>query len=229
MDATQQFEADFNSIEHLLRMALQIETFMPFTQLVRKYAEEHPRWKDADFLRRIARIRNVIIHEKREPYCHAVIPTPAIAEELRRCKERLLNPARALPTFERTVETINLDDSLTQVLSLVHQRDYSQFPVYEEGRFKGLLTENGVTRWLAMCAAKSRFAVQLDGIAVSHVLNIDAQRENFQVVSSDTPVDDVATQFAKFPLLEAVLVTANGKDTEELLGIATRWDVLHLS
>jgi predicted transcriptional regulator len=210
-------------------MALRIDTFVPFARLVRKYAQEHPRWKDADFLRTIARIRNVIIHEKTEPYRHAVIPAPAIAEELARCKERLLNPARAFPTFERMVQTINLDDSLTQVLSLVHQRDYSQFPVYEERRFKGLLTENGVTRWLAMRAAKSRFAVQLNGIAVSQVMNIDARRENFQFVSSDTTVDDVATQFAEFPLLEAVLVTANGKDTEELLGMATRWDILHLA
>jgi hypothetical protein len=80
-----------------------------------------------------------------------------------------------------------------------------------------------------MCAAKSTFTVQLDGIAVSHVLNIDAQRENFQFVSSNTPVDDVATQFVRFPLLEAVLVTANGKETEELLGMAARWDILHLA
>jgi hypothetical protein len=39
-----------------------------------------------------------------------------------------------------------------------------------------------------MCAAKSTFAVQLDGIAVSHVLNIDAQRENFQFGNAEAAI-----------------------------------------
>ncbi len=42
-------------------------------------------------------------------------------------------------------------------------------------------------------------------------------------------VDDVTALFAKQALLEAVLVTASGDETEGLLGIATRWDILHLA
>jgi hypothetical protein len=41
-------------------------------------------------------------------------------------------------------------------------------------------------------------------------------------------VDELSALFAKQALLEAVLVTASGKQTEDLLGIATRWDILHL-
>ena len=228
IDLIQQFEADFNAIEDSLRNALGIDSHIPFTQLVRKYGDQHVRWKDAEFLRSIARIRNVIVHEKREPYSHVVIPAPAIVEELRNCRERLLNPARALPTFQRTVETISGKDSLTRVLSVIHQRDYSQFPVYEEGRFRGLLTENGVTRWLSKCVAESIALLDLRQISALHVLQSEEQRENCHFVSGNMPVDAVSNLFTKFPLLEAALVTLSGEESEELLGIATRWDMLQL-
>jgi hypothetical protein len=41
-------------------------------------------------------------------------------------------------------------------------------------------------------------------------------------------VDDVRGLFAAQPVLEAVLITANGSQAEKLLGMATRWDVLQL-
>ncbi len=229
MELIQEFESDFNAIEHLLRTALRIDNYVPFTQLVRSYAEEHAQWSDADFLRRIARIRNVIVHEKREPYCHLVIPAPAIVEELRQCKERLLNPLRAIPKFQRLIETISMHDSLHRVLNIIHQRDYSQFPVYECTNFRGLLTENGITRWLAGHIATGISSVELDHIAVRQVLESEEERQNHQFVSREMRVDAVVTLFARHALLEAVLVTTTGNETEDLLGIATRWDILHLT
>jgi hypothetical protein len=41
-------------------------------------------------------------------------------------------------------------------------------------------------------------------------------------------VDDVRGLFSSNEILEAVFITANGKESEGLLGIATRWDMLHL-
>jgi CBS domain-containing protein len=53
--------------------------------------------------------------------------------------------------------------------------------------------------------------------------------KNYHFVASDVRVDEVSTLFQRHALLEAVLVTANGTETEELLGIATRWDMLHFA
>jgi predicted transcriptional regulator len=229
IDLIQRFEADFNAIEQFLHVALGIEEHETFTQLVHKYAKSHAGWGDAELLKRIAKIRNVIVHDKTEPFHYPVVPTPAINEELRKCKERLINPARALPTFQRRVETISIDDTLTRVLKTIIHREYSQFPVYEDKRFRGMLTENGVTRWLARHVARTLSLVELDDIFVSHVLQNEEARKNHQFVAGDVRVDEVTALFAKQTLLEAVLVTASGNHTEDLLGIATRWDILHLA
>jgi hypothetical protein len=84
----EQFEADYNAVDHFLRKALRSDKYEAFTRLAQKYANLHERWGDAELLTTIAKIRNVIVHEKTEPFRHIVIPTSAIAEELRQCKER---------------------------------------------------------------------------------------------------------------------------------------------
>jgi predicted transcriptional regulator len=114
------------------------------------------------------------------------------------------------------------------VLKIIDERDYSQFPVYADKRFRGLLTENGVTRWLARHVAKTLSLVELDEIPIGHVLQNEEERKNHQFVSRNMRVDDVSALFAKQALLEAVLLTASGKESEKLLGIATRWDIRHL-
>jgi CBS domain-containing protein len=117
--------------------------------MVRRYADQHGGWADAELLITVFKIRNLIVHERTDLHRHVVIPTLAVAEGLKHCKERLMNPARAVPTFQRTVETISVHDTLSGVRKIIEERDYSQFPVYEDNRFRGLLTENGVTRgWL---------------------------------------------------------------------------------
>ena len=166
----QQFEADFNVVDHFLRVALDSEDHVGFTKLVRRYSNEHVGWADAEFLTTIAKIRNLIVHERTHLHRHVVIPTLAIAEGLKHCKERLMNPARAVPTFQRTVETISMHVTLSRVLKTINERDYSQFPVYDDKRFRGLLTENGVTRWLARHVSQSVSSARLGDIPVSQVL-----------------------------------------------------------
>ena len=228
-DLIEQFEADYNAVDRFLRGALDTDDYVGFTKLVRRYANEHVGWADAELLTTIAKIRNLIIHERTDLHRHVVIPTLAIAEGLKHCKERLMNPARAVPTFQRAVERISIHDTLSSVLKIIEERDYSQFPVYEDERFRGVLTENGVTRWLARHVSQSVSSVRLGDIFVSHVLQSEEVRKNHQFVPGDMPVDEVSALFAKQAMLEAVLVTATGKQTEDLLGVATRWDILHLA
>jgi predicted transcriptional regulator len=146
----------------------------------------------------------------------------------RACKDQLINPLRAFPTFRRKVETILLHDSLSRVLKIIAQRDYSQFPVYDAERFQGLLTENGITRWLAHHVTNNLSLVELDDIPVKQVLRNEEKRKTYHFVSRDTHVDDLRGLFSSDKILEAVFVTASGKESEGLLGIATRWDMLHL-
>ena len=157
-----------------------------------------------------------------------MIPTPAIVQKLKECRDRLINPPGVIPTFQRKVETLLIQNPLARVLKIIRQRDYSQFPAYEGERFRGLLTENGITRWLAHHVDTKFSSVELEDVSVKEVLQNEERLKTYHFVPADSRVDDVSGLFALHGELEAVLITTEGKESEPLLGIATRWDILHL-
>jgi hypothetical protein len=100
--------------------------------------------------------------------------------------------------------------------------------VYEDNRFHGLLTENGITRWLARHVATKLSLVELEEELVAQVLQNEEERKNYCFVAPNMRVDDVCSLFASNSLLEAVLITASGKESEALQGIVTRWDIIQI-
>lgn len=226
LDVIERFEADYNAIDHHLRRELGIDKNASFSQLVREYGRRHAGWRDGELLMVVAEVRNAIVHGKTEPYRYVAVPAPAIMENLNRSRERLTHPARVIPTFQRAVRTVSVDDSLASVLRLVHEFQFSQFPVYDDARFRGLLTENGVVRWMAKHVTVTLSLVELDEVRAIDVLKNEERRKSFNFVSRDCRVDDVCALFATNEWLEAVLVTANGRDSEGLIGIATRADII---
>lgn len=226
LDLIEEFQTNYNAVDRFLRGELQAAKQISFIALVSEYSRKHPGWRDGDLLRVIAEVRNAIVHGRTEPYRYVAIPTSSLARELELCRDRLIRPEIVIPKFQRTVETVAVQDTLGRVLRLVHTRDYSQFPVYENNRFCGLLTENGITRWLARHVSDSLSLVDLDEIPVAQVLRDQEKFETWTFMSREQRVDDLLGRFSAIPLLEAALITAHGKDSEKLIGIATRWDVL---
>lgn len=227
LDVIERFEADYNVVEQFLRKNLGTDKYVTFAHLVNTYSRKHPGWRDADLLRVIGDVRNAIVHGKTEPYHYVAVPTPALAQSVRACKERLTSPARAIPIFQRKVESVSVHDDLAKVLRVIKDRDYSQLPVYDGEKFRGLLTENGITRWLAHHVTTNISLVELEDVPVKEVLQNEEKRKNFRFIARDVPVDEVSESFALQELLEAVLITETGRESEALLGIATRWDIVH--
>lgn len=231
-DLFQRFVAAYNSIDHFLRKHLGKEDKVPFpsfASLVRDYERTHrlvTDCADCDYLRMTAKLRNVILHEITKPYQHVAVPTLPVVERLERICQRLTNPPLVVPQFKRRVETATPDDSLAAVLRKIREKDYSQFPVYDGEKFRGLLTENGITRWLAHHLSKEMSLVELDEVPVSQVLPEEEKRQNWLFVACDKTVGEAKALFAAKELLEAVLITQSGNRTEKPLGIITRWDVL---
>src|SRR5216683_349081 len=100
LDLIQQFEADYNAVDHFLRKASGSDKQISFAHLVNEYSRRHTGWRDADLLKTIADVRNAIVHGKTEAYRYVAVPTPAIAQNLKACRDRLTNPARVIPTFQ---------------------------------------------------------------------------------------------------------------------------------
>ena len=81
-DLTEQFEADYDAVDRFLRGALDADDHIGFSKMVRRYADQHGGWADAELLITTAKMRNLIVHERTDLHRHVVIPTLAVAEWL---------------------------------------------------------------------------------------------------------------------------------------------------
>jgi CBS domain-containing protein len=90
----------------------------------------------------------------------------------------------------------------------------------------GLITENGITRWLAHHVHTVDSLVEIQDVSISALVKEEETSENVGFISRATSVDAILQLFSDRPLLEAALITNNGRKTESLLGIVTRWDVV---
>ncbi|HRO98099.1 MAG TPA: CBS domain-containing protein [Flavobacteriales bacterium] len=225
-DLLDRFLATFNQVEKALRKKLKAEGHASFTSLVDAYDRQRRLGRDVDFLKTVANLRNVLVHDKTEHKQHLAIPTLEVVKGLERVLERIEHPKRVVPAFQRKVEVVAPTHSLGEVLRRINAVDYSQFPVYEAGRFLGVLTENGITRWLAHHIEHTMSLVDLNEVPVRDVLQEEEQREVCRFIARDLTVDEARVHFADHRLLEVLLITQTGRKDQELLGIMTRWDLL---
>ena len=226
LDRIERFIAAQNAIEHYLRETLNEPNRTSYTSMLYEYARRNPSWRARETLRRFAQLRNVVVHEKTRAYEYLSIPVPAVVEEIERIRDRLLNPERVYPQFKRKVLTIQLSTPLSDLLKLISEHGYSQYPVYEGRKFRGLLTENGITRWLADHIVETMSLVELADEKVEAVLLNEEARENYEFVSRHELLDEVVRKFSHNIFLEAVLITQTGRKDQRLLGMITRWDIL---
>jgi CBS domain-containing protein len=228
LDRIERFINAYNAIDRYLREYFRSEKYVPFSQLVREYRGKNVYWRDDDELQVFADLRNYLVHERTEMYQYLSVPTPGVVEQIEGIRDRLIAPERVFPAFRRKVVTVQAGDSLMQVLATIAHEGFSQFPVYEGERFTGLLTESGITRWLAGRASRKLDQLDLDEVTVAEVLVKEDGRRNCLFVPRDLPLLEAAGLFAQKRMLEALLITETGRETQTLLGIVTRWDMFKL-
>jgi len=230
MDLIERFVGAFNAIDLYLENALHTTHTQSFRSLVDLYAKRNKWWKDADWLRVYTDLRNIIVHDKVAAFEYPCVPTQATVERVERIRDDLLHPERLLPRFQKPVVTIAPDDSMSHILRIMHRDHYSHFPVYgmQQGKQSclGLLTENGIARWLAEWVCEEKSLIDLDKQHVREVLNREERRQNFHFAPPHAPVREILHQFHDNPYLEAVLITLNGDPHELPQGIITRRDVM---
>lgn len=217
----ERFIAAYNAIDNRLGQILNAE--QTFRSSVDQFARANPWWRDAETLRLFATIRNFLVHEKQLPFDYPVVPGEAAVREIEAVRERFLRPVTLGEEFRREVLVLHPAAPLREALGLIAKRELSRFPVYDGERFFGLLTENGIARFVAAQEMNGPgFSAQTP---IEKVLSRETKRRNYRFAAEKIPVSQAAYWFAQNTFLEAILITPNGAESRKLSGIVTRGDV----
>jgi predicted transcriptional regulator len=167
----------------------------------------------------------VLVHRRTLPALEMATPTDEVVAKLEMIRDRMTHPPRVYPRFRKQVAVVAPQDSLEQVMRLVAKSGFSQFPVMDGDEFVGLLTENGITRWLACKIVTSLSLVDFADARVRDLVGNEERRKNFLFVDRKMAMVEVKEKFRSNGLLEAALITEKGQAGEKLLGLINRWDL----
>jgi|GEM_PF-5162606 len=229
-DLNAQFVALFTQVELALKSRLKVrgDSRIMVSQLIHEYATRNPLWREsAERLHTFREIRNFLAHQSGSDG-DPVLVTQESVEALRSIAESLIHPEFVATRFRRDVTCVSKNDELGKVLRLAFECGYSQFPIVDDGRFGGLITENEIVRWMGHRVQRGSSEVTFSAVRVAQVVTEKDPTMTgipiFKFISLDAPVDEAIAMFATEQALEVLLLAKSGTKHTPIEGIITQWD-----
>nr|WP_300004039.1 CBS domain-containing protein [Tissierella sp.] len=229
MNNNQEFMKSFNNIEKELRKSIDAFRNVAFYELVEKNAQENKIVeKYAAELKTLADLRNFIVHgDIGDPLAVAADKT---VERINHIEKQLINPIKINEVFTNNVIGVREETSLAALLDIIKEKSYSQFPVISEAGFVGLVTENGITNWLAKNAKNG--IVSIEDAIIKDVMEEEEEKESYSVLTSEDTLYSVIEMFdtarkAKDKTFVVIVLKDYTKNIQlsDIYTIITPWDM----
>ncbi|WP_049360707.1 CBS domain-containing protein [Corynebacterium aurimucosum] len=145
------FLAAFNDIEQHLRSNLNAKNSDSFWWIVDRAREKHIIFgKQAEALKDFANLRNAISHGRYYESEPIAEPHAQVVEQISTLRDIVVSPPETLRVLRpQKVFTLTSSTSIMDAFSIIKDKDFSQIPIYDEGKFIALLTTNTIARWVA--------------------------------------------------------------------------------
>ncbi|QBK24723.1 CBS domain-containing protein [Ureibacillus thermophilus] len=229
MKNSERFLSAFNRITFTLRKIIKVKEHMPFYRLVDLAKKKSPLVKKyEDDLRSFADLRNAIVHYRVSENFIIAEPHIQVVERIEYIDQLLARPSLVGQVFRKNVVTFQTNDSLKEVLDIIQERKYTQFPVYEGRDFQGLITTVGITNWLADIANHKILVYEMP--TLRDILNYEKKRVNYRFISRYLTVyhakEIYKESVERGKRYDALLITEHGKPHQKLIGIITPLDLM---
>lgn len=217
----------FEQVERCLKEKAPHQRQRSFYQLVEYVGKDDSMVKQLEIdLKEYADLRNAIIHERGGGYAIAE-PNSRAVDDIEQIAKLVRTPPTVLPLFQSEVVELDYDERITVALQLILERSISQVPIRRGREMIGLLTTDTIARWLGTCV--EGHAVNLGDTPLATVLDYTENKESHAFFTKTATVFDVIDLFQSREhlgkRLDAILITNQGRDTEEILGIVTISDL----
>ncbi|WP_079528194.1 CBS domain-containing protein [Halobacillus hunanensis] len=226
-ELVERFELAFNQIHQHLKEMNRFPKNDNFAELLNHSKDRGVIREFYDVLRQYAKLRNAIVHERVRDGYYIASPHVEVVEELEQIKQTLDQPPLGLDVATRPVMFFYEETELLHVVEAFRKHGVSQFPIYRDGAFVGLLTDAGIVRWLGESVESG--AVAVDHVTVGDVLRHE-KVHNVEFVSETASVFELEDLFESShgdgEKLKAVMITEGGDRDGKLLGIVTLLDLI---
>lgn len=225
MERSEIFLTSFNRIEKWLRKQLEFPSNMGVSEMTRRIKKktELPINEIEYDLIEFSQLRNAIVHNKIEKDFVIAEPNQWAVDRILEIEEKLVHPKTVEKYTRSNVKTFEASIPLRKILHIIVEKEYSQFPIYQKGKFRGLITTRGLGMWFAKHSENALMV--LDDYTAIDILDVDTKRDAVRFLSPSDYEYKAINLFKNNPRLEAILITEDGRGNSKLLGIISPKDL----
>jgi predicted transcriptional regulator len=232
MDNSEEFSKLFSELEELIKKRAfsfglrEIE--VPFGQLLHYLGEDkkdHLVRRHYTELDRLNEIRNLVTGHPHPTL--KIEPTQDCLLKLRELIDIFQKRIKAENIMTKNVFTAQLNDSISDAIKVMIEKEYSQVPLVDSmGRVIELLTEHSIVRWLKRKLEEG--VIDLEKTKVSEVISPQEPGKTYLFIPRNLELEKIQDIFIenyqKQEPLFALIVTHSGNKEEKILGIVTPYD-----
>ena len=174
-----EFLALFNELEITLQKVLDSkETMFILLEQAKAQSRINPVSVHWDLLYAARQLRNLLTHQTTTDIPEIAEPSTYLIETLKRIITQYKSPVSIMEYLkaqkDETIITFKVGESLQRVLTVIKEKHYSQFPVFDDHEYIGLISENGITNWLAeKVSDESMMSEDLVAVKIDEVLKLE--------------------------------------------------------
>ena len=222
------FLAAFNDIEQHLRSILSAKDSDSFWWIVDRARDKHIiSGRQAEALKDFSNLRNAISHGRyyrSEPIAE---PNAAVVEQISNLRDIVVSPPETLRILQpQKVFTLTSSTSIMDAFCTIRDKDFSQIPIYDEGKFIALLTTNTIARWVAADFSDNH---ELNAADIADIVQYQEPSDRAIFLARTVSVQETMDQLSETDNQGhrpyAAVITEHGKVNETPLRLVTPADL----
>ena len=180
-------------------------------------------------LKQYSKLRNAIVHEKREPGLYIAQPNEEVVEHIEKIAAIFGKPMTGLSIATKEVKFFETTQSLLEVLEAIQKYGYSQYPIYEEKNYKGLLKTTHILSWMSDTLQDGKINIADRTVADLIPYIKEAPIEFVHKDINIFEIEEIFEEKHRSKIdLEAVIVNENGEENQWPIGLITPWDLIEI-
>lgn len=227
----------YNEVHKLLSEKFfgKTDKFVSFSRCIDEIAKRKSNYyltQHIEELRLINDFRNLIVHKTTNKFYNIADPSDNILKILSTIKNMLDNPIKISKVVEKNnIISFDINDKLIEVFDHISRDNISQFPVFDENKLVGMITDNGLTNFIASHIHDEGFLSQKHTIKeVIGDEKTDEYKNAYKILYSELELDRVIDEFLDLKQdIHYVLVTKSGnnhiRSKNDLVDIITSSDI----
>lgn len=238
------FIMKFNELHNIYRMKYDPSSnddFDSFWRLVRLAEDKKDKVTIRHFstLRTIKDLRNLFGHAETNVLPNVAIPSEEIINSIEQILFELTAPITITEFLKITnklniVELLKTEDTLLEFLRSVKENKFSQYPLFDQECFRGIISENSLTNWIANDKFEEGI-IDFGDHKLNEIYEYEEMSEgrDFEIFYKEDKLIKVLDIFEKKPGCKNIIVT--GKITrkiespKDIVGIINTFDIVQMN